>query len=218
MSGASYHFPTLKADLSALCSSGYSTDFGPSLVGKTYCFHWQEACDHASEFGMSLGDSLSFDLARGFTQHQHASPVLVWYSPAQKMLFLHVTGNHTSAYTDWMSKSAGYFESAQDYLRPSAVPFFYWDGQYPYRVYQVANEYRDQPYWIQDLGNMVATLVIADTRENFERIVNDQAKNVDYAPIKTSAEIVLRKGDARVMVNQAMIELINNPLEERKSP
>ena len=215
MNAAPYNFPTLKADLNVLCSSGYSTDFGPSLIGKTYCFHWKAACDHASEYGINLGDSLAFDLARGFTQHQHASPVLVWYSNTQSIFFLHVTGNHTTAYTDWMSGSAGYFEAAQDYVLPSAVPFFYWDGQYPYRVYLVEKEYRDKPFWIQDFGGMVATQVVADDRENFERIINDQASHVDYAPIKTSAEIVLRKGEARVHVNQALIELINNPLAER---
>lgn len=218
MSGKPYNFPTIKADLSVLCSTRHSIDFGPSLIGKTYCFHWQAACDHAGEHGMNLGDSLAFDLARGFTQHQHASAVLVWYSPAPSTVFLHVTGNRTSAYADWMSGSAGHFETAQDYIPPSAVPFFYWDGRYPYRVYQVGKEFLDEPYWIQDLGSMVATLVVADSRENFERISNDQAGNVDYAPIKPASEIFLRKWEARVMFNQALIELINNPLGERKSP
>jgi hypothetical protein len=214
MSEPFYKFPTLIADLGDLCTSGHSSDFGPSLIGKTYCFHWDAVCDEAKRHRMTLDRSLAFDLAKGFQQHRHTSPVLIWYGVINGMLFLWVTGNHTSAYTPWMSASAGYFETAQDYLRPNAVPFFYWDGQYGHRIYQIDPSIKNKPYWVQDLGSLIATQIVADTKETFARIQADPVQHCDYSAISPEIEVILRKGDSRVAITQALIELANHPLEQ----
>jgi hypothetical protein len=212
----SYQFQKLKVSMRDLCTTGFAWD--PDLVRgfhtHNYVFDAAKVVDDASKSGLSIDQSLTFELAKGLQRNPIESPLLAWLSIKPSQIHIGICGKKSRVQAPWLANSPGFDEYGRDIIRTGAIPFVYWSGLYCFRVHDVLEFPEDCEYACQDFGSLVGTLTSECSKDDFDRIRDDPNRNVEYSAIPHEHEIVLQKRGDRLTITQAFLELLDNMPEE----
>ena len=182
---------------------------------QSYVFAWDAVTKEANDAHLTIDQSLSFDLANGFRSNPIESAALAMIKVKHSQLFLSICGHKSNLQAPWLASMPGFDECGQDLIQDGAIPFFYWNGQYCFRVHSRNDFPEDCEYAIQDFGSLIGTFTNEVNEEEFLRVQGDPIRYVDYSAIPHQSEIVLKKRGHPLSVIQAFIELDETQSKER---
>lgn len=197
-----------------LCSTGFAHDpeITEGFLAHTYVFNAEKANKDAKASGLTIDQSFTFELAKGFQRNPIDSPSLAMLAIKHSQIHVCICGKKSKVNAPWLASSPGFDEYGRDIIRPGAIPFVYWNGQYCFRVHAPEAFPHESEYAVQDFGSLVGTFTSGCTKEEFERIRSDPSRYLDYSAVPHEHEIVLRKRDDHLTITQAFLELVDNKL------
>ena len=212
-----YVFRTVETSLREVSGRGSQlSKMPPTVVGFSVWLNWHQAINSASSQGLSLDQSLSFDIASGIQTDSPKYKVLFWISTAQApfpriVLWASCAGK---AYEpEWMMQLRGLDDWGRGLMPANAIPFLYWNGTHAFRVYGKSLLPEDNSCWVQDFGNIDGPLIYADEPNSYDRLLNNPAGRPDRSAISTIQLLKIKKGNDWVAIEQAFINLINTAAE-----
>lgn len=216
-----YHFGHKEVSLRDLAHSYFRPDadeVGESesgLLSEVFVFRTEILSDIANESGLSVIRLLLFELCRGFQDHPITVPVLIFINLQCDQLFLFVCGRRSQVQAGWINKICDCEGPTGDTVHDDAIPFFYWDGQHCFRVYDKGRFPTDEEYLVEDFGTIDPSLSIQGTREEeFNEMDEHPEYDEDIHCVPKETSFTIRRGEEHVTVTQMFITLINDPRKD----
>jgi hypothetical protein len=195
-----------------LCTTGFAHDpeITKGFLAHTYVFNSAKASEDAKDSGLTIDQSFTFELAKGFQRNPIDSPSLAMLAIKHSQIHVFICGKRSKVQAGWLASAPGFDEYGLDIIRAGAIPFIFWNGQYCFRVHDLEAFPGGSEHAFQDFGSLVGTFTSECTKEDFERIKSDPNRYLDYSAVPHEHEIVLRKRGARLTITQAFLELLDN--------
>ncbi len=216
-----YHFGHKEVSLRDLALPyfrPYADDDGESesgLLSEVFVFRTDILSGIANESELSMPRLLLFELCRGFQNHAIKVPVLIFINLRRDQLFLFVCGGKSKVEAGWINEICDCEGPGRDTVHDEAIPFFYWDGQHCFRVYDKGRFPTDEEFLVEDFGTIYPSLYIQGTSEEEFDLINEHPENYeDRNVIPKETSFTIKKGEERVTVTQILVTLTNDPRTE----
>jgi hypothetical protein len=210
-----YQFQKLTVSMRDLGSTGFTHDpeITKGFLAHTYVFDSAKASEDAKESGLTIDQSLTFELAKGFQCNPLDSPSLAMLAIKHSQIHVCICGKKSKVEARWLASLPGFDDYGKDIIRPGAIPFVFWNGQYCFRVHDIERFPRGSQYAIQDFGSLIGTLTSGCKKDEFDWVRNDANRYVEYSAISHNNEIVLRKRGESLTITQAFLQLLDKKAE-----
>jgi hypothetical protein len=194
-----------------LCTTGFTHDpkITNGYLAHTYVFDSGKVRDDAKDAGLTIDQSLTFELAKSFQSNPLNSPLLALLAIRHSQINICICGRNSNVQVPCLTSLPGFYEYGQDIVSTGAIPFMFWNGQHCFRVYDFETFPGDSEHAFQDFGSLVGTFTSQCTKEDFDLIRNDPIYYNDYSAIPKNNEVKLTKRGDSLIITQAFIDLID---------
>jgi len=180
-----------------------------NIAVQTYAFNFDEFLEGLKKNNENADVHLSKTILQGLMQKPLKSKILFFFSPNSQFNFISAALLKLQSNLHWLSNIYGYVESAQEYLKPNARPFMYWDGNNLHRIYDITN-YDPSSNYINDFGSIYG-LASSETEEEMYKHIkaNTDNQSWDYS-------IVPKEHEEIVTIKEKKFVLLHNRYELSK--
>ncbi len=159
----------------------------------------------AQKSGINLDSFLVVPIAFRFLEKALKAPVLFWYTPLNDSFIVTVCSKHDVNFMDLLHSLPGYIEYGQDYLKPNARFFLYWDGENLIRIHGLIGLDSSTDCLVADFGNMSGLHVASSDPETYQDIFESPMDYFEYLAVPEESAFVYLQNNKTVTVNHALL-------------
>ena len=173
------------------CESGYNPATGrQSLIGQDFVYKWDPVREYATRRGLNLDSFLVLPIAARLFEKKLLSSVLFWFTPMNDVFVVTVCSKRNVNFMNPLHSLTGYVEYGQNYLRPHARPFLYWNGENVLRIHPVLDMDTPPEYLVADFGNLFGLTVAESSPEQYREILENPVDYFDCLAVPEESEQV----------------------------
>lgn len=180
-----------------------------NIVVQTFAYDLTNLIKGLRNKNTNVDRLFSETILAGVMQKQFKSKVMFFYSPHSKFTFISAALLKLNSNLNWLCNIQGYSEYGQEYLKPNAKPFMYWDGDNLHRIYYLP-DYNPSEYYVNDFGSLFGLLSSDTNQDSYNRIKRNEANNTwDYSIVPDEHEEILTVKNKKFVLLHSRYELIS---------